>query len=201
MIVSSCQTEPKHQESGETEHEDEGHSEIVQLSQEELNEFGIELAQAGSGKLQVHVSLPGEIVIPPDNLAHIHPRFPGMVKEVKKHIGDTVREGEILAIIGPRQCGKTTLMKELFKKTDDAIFLDFEDREVLNLFNEDVKAFHSLYLKDKKVVFINSNTQPCLESKCPLINPEISAKYVLELNAGVDKEIELEVGDELDFEV
>ncbi len=99
MIVSSCQTEQKHQESEETEHVGEGHSEIVQLSQEELNEFGIELAQAGPGKLKVHVSLPGEIIIPPDNLAHIHPRFPGMVKKVFKQIGDPVKKGQTLAII------------------------------------------------------------------------------------------------------
>jgi cobalt-zinc-cadmium efflux system membrane fusion protein len=75
------------------------HSETVQLSQQELNEFGIELAKAGPGKLDIQVSLPGEIIIPPDNLAHIHPRFPGMVKEVFKHIGDPVKKGQTLAII------------------------------------------------------------------------------------------------------
>jgi cobalt-zinc-cadmium efflux system membrane fusion protein len=45
------------------------------------------------------LSLPGEIVIPPDNLAHIHPRFPGMVKKVFKNIGDPVAKGQTLAII------------------------------------------------------------------------------------------------------
>ncbi len=69
------------------------------LSEDEIAEFDITIGVAEPGKLQVHITVPGEVVVPPDNLAHIHPRFPGMVKEVKKHIGDSVREGEILAII------------------------------------------------------------------------------------------------------
>jgi cobalt-zinc-cadmium efflux system membrane fusion protein len=72
---------------------------VIALSEDEIAEFGIAIGTAQPGKLQVHITVPGEIVVPPDNLAHIHPRFPGMVKEVRKHIGDHVREGEILAII------------------------------------------------------------------------------------------------------
>ncbi len=85
----------------DTEDRQETHAEesVIKLSESEITEFGIILGTAQPGKLQVHITVPGEIVIPPDNLAHIHPRFPGMVKEVKKHIGDRVREGEILAII------------------------------------------------------------------------------------------------------
>jgi cobalt-zinc-cadmium efflux system membrane fusion protein len=80
---------------------DEAHEEtgLIELSEEEIAEFDITIGIAKAGKLKVHITVPGEIVIPPDNLAHIHPRFPGMVKEVRKHIGDYVREGEILAIM------------------------------------------------------------------------------------------------------
>ncbi|MCA9734120.1 MAG: efflux RND transporter periplasmic adaptor subunit [Deferribacteres bacterium] len=99
LFLTSCESEPAHEEGEEAGHEGENHSEIVQLSPQELDEFGIELATAGPGKLNVHVSLPGEIIIPTDNLAHIHPRFPGMVKKVFKHIGDFVKKGETLAII------------------------------------------------------------------------------------------------------
>ena len=77
----------------------EEHTELVQLSQAELTEFGVELDVASPGKIQVHVSLPGEIVIPSDQLAHIHPRFPGIVKEIYKYIGDNVNEGDALALI------------------------------------------------------------------------------------------------------
>jgi len=77
-------------------HEEEN---VINLSEDEIAEFGISIGAALPGKLQVHITVPGEVIVPPDNLAHIHPRFPGMVKEVKKHIGDRVREGEVLAII------------------------------------------------------------------------------------------------------
>ena len=95
-ILSGCKSEQPHQE---IKYENDSRQNIVRLSQEELAEFGIELAKAGPGKLKIYVTLPGEIVIPPDNLAHIHPRFPGMVKKVFKHIGDTVKKGQTLAII------------------------------------------------------------------------------------------------------
>jgi len=88
----SIENVEEHQEA----HEEET---VINLSEDEIAEFDITIGTAQPGKLKVHITVPGEIVIPPDNLAHIHPRFPGIVKEVKKHIGDYVSEGEILAIM------------------------------------------------------------------------------------------------------
>lgn len=97
LFVMQCSEKEQLQD---IEHENE-HEEAaaIQLNEDEIAEFDIAIGIAQPGKLRVHITVPGEIVIPPDNLAHIHPRFPGMVKEVKKHIGDRVREGEILAIM------------------------------------------------------------------------------------------------------
>ncbi len=52
---------------------------------------------------------------------------------------------------------------------------------------------------EDEVVFISKNTQPCKESFCQSINPGKNAKYVLEINAGLSKEIGLTVGDRMDF--
>lgn len=49
--------------------------------------------------------------------------------------------------------------------------------------------------KDNKIVFINKTSQPCNFLYCPKINPEVSAKYVLEINAGIIDEIGLKIGD------
>ena len=62
---------------------------------------------------------------------------------------------EIIAIIGPRQCGKTTLLQKIFAELENAVFLSFEDRELLELFEEDVKSFVDLYVKDNKYLFID----------------------------------------------
>lgn len=63
---------------------------------------------------------------------------------------------EIIAIIGARQSGKTTLLKELYAKVKkEAVFLSFEDKKVLNLFEENIDDFINLYTKEKKYLFID----------------------------------------------
>lgn len=103
FTLQQCSKEESHEnsETEKYEHGSEGHEEekIVVLSVDEMTEFGIEISTAGPGKLEQHVDLTGEIVIDPDRLAHIVPRFPGIVKKVNKKIGDRVSKGETIAII------------------------------------------------------------------------------------------------------
>lgn len=53
--------------------------------------------------------------------------------------------------------------------------------------------------KDKKVVFINENSQPCRSKNCPLIIPGVKARYVLEVNAGVSQKIGLKTGEKVEI--
>ncbi len=117
LSLSGCDAENMHLEADKHKDETDKHSEVVQLSQAELDEFGIELAKAGPGKLKIHVSLPGEIIIPPDNLAHIHPRFAGMVKKVFNQIGDPVKKGQVLAVIEGNESLTEYEVKSLLKGT------------------------------------------------------------------------------------
>jgi cobalt-zinc-cadmium efflux system membrane fusion protein len=80
----------------ESNHDDE---QVVDLSPAEMEEFGITVAKAGPGNLTIHKDLPGEIVVDPERLAHMIPRFPGTVLEVRKRIGDAVKQGDVLAVI------------------------------------------------------------------------------------------------------
>lgn len=50
--------------------------------------------------------------------------------------------------------------------------------------------------QNKEIVFISKNNQPCENNLCPLINPNIQAKYVLEINSGLSEKIGLKLGDE-----
>ncbi|MGR3219574.1 MAG: efflux RND transporter periplasmic adaptor subunit [Candidatus Anammoxibacter sp.] len=72
---------------------------LLRISKEEMEEFSIKLATAGPGKMKRYVELPGEIVPDPERLAHMIPRFPGVVQEIRKQIGDKVAQDEVLAII------------------------------------------------------------------------------------------------------
>ncbi len=62
---------------------------------------------------------------------------------------------EYLAIVGPRQAGKTTLLEMIQKQHPEASYLTFEDRKILALFEEDIESFISLYAKDKKLLLID----------------------------------------------
>ena len=78
---------------------------------------------------------------------------------IKRILEGKIREymdkREIIAVVGPRQSGKTTLLKEIFKDLKNAVFLDFEDRDTINLFNEDIKSFIELYVKNHDYLFID----------------------------------------------
>ncbi len=62
---------------------------------------------------------------------------------------------EIIAIVGPRQSGKTTLIKNIQSKLNESKYISFEDIDTLRLFTEDIKSFANLYLKNIKYLFID----------------------------------------------
>jgi cobalt-zinc-cadmium efflux system membrane fusion protein len=81
------------------EHGEEERSSLIQLTDTERQEFRIEVAEAGPGTVESVLSLPAEVRPNADRLAHIVPRYPGVVTEVRAHIGDRVEAGQVLAIL------------------------------------------------------------------------------------------------------
>lgn len=53
--------------------------------------------------------------------------------------------------------------------------------------------------KNKEVVSIAKNVQPCETEECESIRQTQKAKYVLELNANIADKINLKIGDKLNF--
>ena len=76
---------------------------VVKLSAEALKSNGIEVAEAGPGKLERTITLPGEVRLNADRVAHIVPRVSGMVREVRKNLGDAVTAGEVIAVLDSRE--------------------------------------------------------------------------------------------------
>jgi len=85
--------------------ERDGHNEeqVVRLSEAERKEFDIEVGTAGSGKLQMHITLPGEVVLNADRRAQVVPRVPGVVRQVHKTLGEPVRAGEVMVVLDSRE--------------------------------------------------------------------------------------------------
>ncbi len=89
----------------EAEHELHNES-IVQLSDEDITRFGIEVQEAGLGQFDVHVSVPGEIRFNSNKVAHIVPTVPGVARHVVKDIGDSVVAGEVLVWLESTRLGE-----------------------------------------------------------------------------------------------
>lgn len=53
--------------------------------------------------------------------------------------------------------------------------------------------------KNKKVMFIKHNAQPCKADPCETFGPNEKAKYVLEINSGLAKEVGLKEENYLEF--
>jgi len=74
---------------------------------------------------------------------------------LEEDIQKYLNKREIIAVIGPRQSGKTTLLRHFYESCKNAVFLDFEDRQTLELFSEDINSFIELYVKKHDYVFID----------------------------------------------
>ena len=62
---------------------------------------------------------------------------------------------EIIAVIGTRQCGKTTLVNHILEDYDNVNSITFEDVDTRLLFEEDIKSFVELHIKGYDYLFID----------------------------------------------
>ncbi len=92
--------EPTHVEDEHDQHADER---VVHIEDVNLEALGIEIATAEPGRLEVIAELPGEVQVDGDRMAHVAPRVGGVVREVRASLGDTVRKGQLLAVLSSRE--------------------------------------------------------------------------------------------------
>jgi cobalt-zinc-cadmium efflux system membrane fusion protein len=83
--------------------EKEERSDSVLLSDAKIAAAGIELATASPGVLRDSLLLNGMVQPNQEALVQVTPRFPGIVREVRKRIGDRVEKGDVLAVVESNQ--------------------------------------------------------------------------------------------------
>jgi predicted AAA+ superfamily ATPase len=85
---------------------------------------------------------------------------------IRRKIADLIRSGAVqvpvVAVIGPRQSGKSTLVKELFS---DYVYLDMQDDDLYNFANTDPKGFLNSYKDAKGVIIDEAQYAPKLFSQ------------------------------------
>lgn len=96
-----------HEAEGEGEHgerhdEREGESR-VHLDSDQMAALDITVSTADPADLRAYIEVPGEIQTNADREIHIVPRVAGVVREVRKTLGDQVKEGEVLAVLESRE--------------------------------------------------------------------------------------------------
>jgi cobalt-zinc-cadmium efflux system membrane fusion protein len=88
---------------GEQGHDEDEENAVVKLTPAQVALAEIRSAAVTRGEVQVPTILTGEVALNQDRLAHILPRVPGYVREIRKTLGDAVRAGDTLAVIDSRE--------------------------------------------------------------------------------------------------
>lgn len=84
------------------EHKHE-HSEEVPWSQEKTKAANIQIVEASAGFIQNFIEVPGKIIVHPDCIAYVIPKVSGVVKEIRKNLGECVKKDEVLAVLESRE--------------------------------------------------------------------------------------------------
>ena len=71
----------------------------VQISAQIADASGIQTETAGPHTIEETLNLTGRIQVDPNRLSQVRARFPGMVKKVRRELGERVRRGDLLAEI------------------------------------------------------------------------------------------------------
>ncbi len=81
----------------------EENASMIRLGPEQITGAGIVVAQAGPGDLQPRLQVPGAIVPNADRIGRVGAKLLGTVAELRKRLGDSVQEGEVVAVIESRE--------------------------------------------------------------------------------------------------
>lgn len=163
------------------EHGKEGHVELTPAARKNAN---LKIEEAAGAKIQTLLPLYGKIASNEETLAHVQPRFPGVVKDVRKRLGDKVEKGDLLAIVESNDSLRsydiksevtgTVIQKDItlgeFVKNEDTIYTIADLTTVwvdLAVFREDFKK-----LKVAQPVEIHPGAgEEAIQNKVAYISP------------------------------
>lgn len=78
---------------------------------------------------------------------------------IKRNLEETIlkhlKSREIIAVLGPRQAGKTSMISQIFKDLKGAKSITFEDQRTLTLFEKNIDDFIALHVRGNTYLFID----------------------------------------------
>lgn len=98
----------------------------VRLSEEQVSKTGVEISEAGLRAVERAVMANGIVDYDREHVAQLSVRVPGNVWRVQKHLGESVRLGETLAIVESLEVGKakTNVLEAVVDATSKRISLE-----------------------------------------------------------------------------
>jgi cobalt-zinc-cadmium efflux system membrane fusion protein len=95
-VLAGCTSPPDTGPRDEEEHADE---ERTMISADAARAAGVETATAGAGVIRETITLHGTVVLDPQRVYRLRPRFDGVVREMRRRLSESVRAGEVVAIV------------------------------------------------------------------------------------------------------
>ena len=125
---------------------------FVKITEEKLADAKIESAEAGPAVLERHRALFGQFRANEEGIAHIAPRFPGVIQAVNKRLGDKVEKGETIVVIESNESLETYEVKSLISGT--VIFRDAQRGEAVT------EGQRLLTISDLSTLWVDLNAYP-----------------------------------------
>lgn len=94
---SHVESEEPEDHEGHDHGDEEEESNIIRISDEQLADFNVAIEEADIAELAVETILPGEIKLNQESMAHVSPRYDGIVTKILARLGDKVKVGQTLA--------------------------------------------------------------------------------------------------------
>ncbi|GAA5117499.1 efflux RND transporter periplasmic adaptor subunit [Luteolibacter yonseiensis] len=104
-------------------------TDFVKITDEKLEQAKIETAITGPSVLERQRTLFGQFRANEEGLAHLAPRFPGVIHSVSKRLGEKVEKGETVVVIESNESLETYEVKSLISGT--VIFRDAQPGEAV----------------------------------------------------------------------
>lgn len=102
-LKPSASAPPAAAKDGHAHEAEAGDVSHVEMDQAKIAKAGIVISTAGAQTLQNRLRLYGRIGANEDQLVQIQPRFPGILRSVRKRLGDAVAKDEVIASVESNQ--------------------------------------------------------------------------------------------------
>ena len=108
-----------------------------------------------------------------------------------------------LEIADTKEKRKLGLMYRKYLKTDEGIIFDYKKMSYVKLWMKNTQIpLDIIFLQNNEIVHIKEKALPCSNYKfnCPTFGSEKPVNFIIEVNSGIIKDYDLNVGDELIFD-